>query len=173
MFNPGVFLKKWLETSTPRQKLLAGLLIFSLLATGALFTLSSASETAADPLGSTPLYFMSVLIKLGGILLLIVGSSVLLRRWMKLGPNGNTTHQLHLLETVRLSPKQALHLVSIGDQQILIGATDQSISLITSMESEPGLIPADASEHPQSQDFGSLFQVLKSQLSTGSINERE
>jgi flagellar biosynthetic protein FliO len=161
MFNPTAFLKKWLKTSTPRQKLTAGLLIFSLLATGALFALSSASETASDPLGSTPLYFAGVFIKLLGVLLLIVGSAVLFRRWTQFGPTGKTARQLRLLETVRLSPKQALHLVMIGDQQLLIGATDQSIALITHVEASKIPTPVDTPATQPALDFSLVLQSIK------------
>jgi flagellar protein FliO/FliZ len=92
------------------------------------------SKTASDPLGSTPFYFVGVFVKLIGVLLLIAASAVIFRRWFQPGFNGKSTRQLQLLETVRLSPKQALHLVSIGDQQLLIGATDQNVSLITQVE---------------------------------------
>lgn len=169
MFNPTALLKKWLANSTPRQKLIAALLVFSLLATGALFALGSASETATDPLGSTPLYYAGVLIKLIGILLLIVGSSVLLRRWMQLGPNGQATRQLRLLETVRLSPKQALHLVVIGDQQLLIGATDQSIALIAPIEGGLNPAPVEISQPQPGMDFGSILQSFSSHLSAESF----
>jgi flagellar biosynthetic protein FliO len=161
MFNPIILLKmlkKWLETSTPRQKLAAGLLVFSLLATGTLLAMNNASQTASDPLGSTPLYFASVFIKLIGVLFLIVGSTVLLRRWMLVSPTGKAARQLHLLETVRLSPKQALHLIVVGDQQLLIGATDQSIALIAPIEGSLNLTPVEASQPKPSLDFGSILQ---------------
>ena len=172
MFNPTALITKWVATSTPRQKLIAALLVFSLLATGALFAVSSASETATDPLGSTPLYFTGVLIKLIGILLLIVGSSVLLRRWMHLGPNGKTTNQLRLLETVRLSPKQCLHLVVIGNQQLLIGATDQSIALIAPVDGAVNPIPVEAPQLQMGMDFGSILQSINFHLPSDSLERK-
>lgn len=159
MLNLTLWLKKWLETSTPRQKLTAGLLAFSLLATGALFTWPEAAKTSNDPLGSTPFYFLGVFVKLAGVLLLFVACAILFRRWMQIGPQGKTVRQLRLLETVRLSPKQALHLIAIGDQQLLIGATDQAIALLGSLESE--LIPSPGVEahSPSGLDFSSLLRA--------------
>ena len=153
--------KKWLATSTPRQKWTAGLLVFSLLATGLFFMQDNAAASPSDPLSSSPLYFAGVILKLIGVLLLIVGGAALARRWLRLGPQGSHLHHLRVLETVRLSPRQALHLVAIGDQQILIGATDQAIALITQLEASE--MPA-AVETPQSQpalDFGALLQSIK------------
>jgi len=166
MSNLTALFKKWLADSTPRQKVVAGLLVFSLLATGALFSLGSASETTSNPLGSTPFYFFGVFIKLIGVLLLIVGCSVLFRRWMKIGPNGKTTNQLRLLETVRLSPKQALHLVVIGDKRFLIGATDQSIALISPLEGVISVEPVEEVLQPQQGflDFGTVLRALNLNL---------
>jgi flagellar biosynthetic protein FliO len=155
MFNPTYWLKKWLEASTPRQKLGAALLIFSLLATGALFALGGSSGSTSGPLGSTPLYFLGVFVKLVGVLLLIVASAVIVRRWSNFSSTGSRVRHLHLIETIRLSPKQSLHLVSVGDRQLLIGATDQAIALITPVESSLDLSPEEA---PQpALDFASLL----------------
>lgn len=167
MFNPIQLLKKWLETSTPRQKLTAVLLIFSLLATGALFALGGSSGTSTDPLGSTPLYFFGVFVKLVGVLLLIVASAVIFRRWSNIRPMASRTRHLRLLETVRLSPKQSLYLVSIGDQQILIGATDQSIALLTSVESGLDIAPVETFQPQAGLDFASLLQAFNLPLDKG------
>jgi flagellar biosynthetic protein FliO len=173
MLNPSELLKKWLKTSTPRQKLTAALLAFSLLATCLLFALPGTSESPTDPLGSTPLYFVGVFIKLIGVLLLIVASAAIFRRWKNLGPKGGSVRQLHLLETVRLSPRQALHLVAIGDQHILIGATDQSIALITPVEASLSFPTEEASQSQSVPVFSSLLQAFNSQLPTELSKEKE
>lgn len=157
MLNPAA-VKKWFETSTPRQKLTAGLLGFSLLATGLLLALGGASETSGGPLAATPLYFAGVFAKLVGVLLLIVACAILFRRWFQIGPQGGAVRQLRLLETVRLSPRQAIHLVAVGDQQLLIGATDGSIALLTPVESRLNLAPVPAAR--PDTDFGSLLHSL-------------
>lgn len=173
MSKPSELLKKWFETSTPRQKLTAALLVFSLLATGALFALDGASGNSTDPLSSTPFYFLGVFVKLVGVLLLIVASAVLFRRWSNYSPAGSRVRHLHLLETVRLSPKQSLHLVAIGDQQILIGATDQSISLITSVESGLETHLVEASQPHPGPDFASLLQSFNLRPSSGPDTEKK
>ena len=153
-------LRKWFETSSTKQKIFVSLLSFSLLATGVLLSMDGASSTAKDPLGSTPFYFVSAFVKLIAVLLLIVGSSVIFRRWYQVGPSGKPTRQMRLVETIRLSPKQALHLVVIGDQKLLIGATDQNIALITQVEENPGLVSIEEPQ-PQNQtglDFGSMIR---------------
>jgi len=158
--NLMILIKKWFATASQKQKLTAALLVFSLFSTIALFTMNGSSKTASDPLGSTPFYFVGVFVKLIGVLLLIVLSSVIFRRWFQPGLSGRSTRQLHLLETVRLSPKQALHLVSIGDQQLLIGATDQNISLLSHVEQSLVEPEASSMKAQPPSDFGSLLQVF-------------
>jgi flagellar biosynthetic protein FliO len=161
-----VMIKKWFETASQKQKLTAALLGFSLFSTVVLLVMNGSSKTATDPLGSTPFYFVGVFVKLIGVLLLIVVSSIIFRRWFQPGFNGKAARQLHLLETVRLSPKQALHLVSIGDQQLLIGATDQNVSLITHIDQSFKATESDAINTNPVSDFGSLLQTLNFQPST-------
>lgn len=158
--NTVTLIKKWFETASQKQKLTAALLVFSLVSTVVLFVVNGSSKTATDPLSSTPFYFVGVFVKLIGVLLLIVASSIIFRRWFQPGFNGKTTRQLRLLETVRLSPKQSLHLISIGEQQLLIGATDQSVSLITHVEQSPVTTEIDTVRAEPASDFSSLLQVL-------------
>jgi flagellar biosynthetic protein FliO len=160
MFNPTELLKKWLATSSPRQKLVAALLVFSLLATGVFLSLGGSSETSGNLLDSTPLFFLGVFVKLVGVLLLIVASAVIFRRWSSFSPTGRRVRHLRLIETVRLSPKQSLHLVSVGSQQLLIGATDQAIALITPVEVNLESSPVEASQTQPVQDFASLLQTF-------------
>jgi len=170
---PGItaWIRKWFETSSKKQKITASLLVIGFLATGVLLTMGGVSETSNDPLGSTPFYFASAFVKLIAVLLLIIGVSVIYRRWLQFGPNGKLIRQMRLLETVRLSPKQALHLIVIGGQKLLIGATDQNISLITHVEDDIDTAPV---EEPQTQpglDFGSLIQSLN--LSSDNLKGKE
>jgi flagellar biosynthetic protein FliO len=173
MFNPTKLLKKWFATSTTRQKLTAALLVFSLLATGALFALDGSSGASSDSSGSTPLYFLGVFVKLVGVLLLIVASAVIFRRWSNFGPTRSRVRHLHLLETVRLSPKQSLYLVSIGDQRILIGATDQSIALITPVEGSLDITPFEAPQPQPGLDFASLLQTFNIHMPTDPLKGKE
>jgi flagellar biosynthetic protein FliO len=163
MNNLVVRFQKWFETSSRKQKLTAVLFAFSLLSTLVLFMLNGTSKTTDDPLGSSPLYFISVFVKLGGVLLLIVACSSLFRRWLQPGLHGKTTRRLRLLETVRLSPKQAIHLISIGDQQLLIGATDQSVSLLSPIEADLHATEIESPTPQPALDFGSLLRSFNSQ----------
>ncbi len=114
-------LQNWLKNSPTRQRWAAALL--ALLVFGAAFLLSAQTDLAA------PLYSLSILLKLAGVLLLIVASAALFLRPML----PSRPRDLRLQESLRLSPRQALHLVQVGGRQFLLGATDQSISLICAL----------------------------------------
>ena len=152
--------RDWLATSTSKQKWIVALLIFGALSTLGLMVMTGTSGTGSDPLESSPFYFVSVFVKLIIVLLLIVLSSMTFRRWLQPGWSGRKTRQVQLLETVRLSPKQAVHLLSVGGQQLLIGATDQNVSLLTQVELELTPIETEASVSASRPDFASLLHTI-------------
>ena len=151
--------KKWFETSSQKQKYTAALLGLSLLSTIGLLMLKGSSNAMDDPLRSSPFYFLGVFAKLGVVLLLILACSVLFKRWAQPGGQGGKKRQMQVIETVRLSPKQAIHLVMIGDHQLLIGATDQNVSLLTSVEVDLTPIKTLTETSTIRTDFGSLLQA--------------
>jgi flagellar biosynthetic protein FliO len=141
-------LRQWFEGLTARQKIFVALLAFSLIAT--LILLVGDSSVSSDPLDTTPFYFFSAFIKLIVVVLLIFGAAAIFRRWIQPGAGIQSNRQMRLVETIRLSPRQALHLVSVGGQTLLIGATDQNVSLISPIE-----------EDANGMEFGSLLQSIK------------
>jgi len=156
--------KRWLETSSKKQRWIAVLMVVGLLCTVVLLSINGGAKTPGDPLGSTPLYFAGAFIKLAVVLLLIVASAIIARRWLQPGIHGKSVRQMRLMESVRLSPKQALHLVSIGDQQFLIGSTDQNLTLISHVEVNFDSNPIEAKNPQPSLDFGSLLQSFNINL---------
>lgn len=162
--------KKWIETSTAKQKVVAGVLVFSIVCTIILAALGSGSTAASDPLGSSAYYFASAFIKLIIVLLLIVGCGILLRRWQQSAPGGKTVRQMRVVETVRLSPKQALHLVVVGDQKMLIGATDQGISLISNVEHVS--LPVEEAAPQPVLDFGMLLHSMSDPSLSGTQSKK-
>ena len=157
-------MKRWLDTSSKKQKWTAVLTIVGLLCTVALFSVNGGSQTSGEPLGSIPLYFAGALIKLVAVLLLIVVSAMFARRWLQPGLRGKTVRQMHLMESVRLSPKQALHLVSVGDQQFLIGATDQNVALIAQVDGALETSPVETTNAQPALDFGSVLHSFNIDL---------
>ena len=99
------------------------------------------SQTATPDLFGNLSLAVSVTLKLAFVLALIYGCMFLLRRW----PAGWLTaskKRVALLETTRLSPRQALHLVQVGDRTLLVGATDQAVTLLTEVACPAAAAPA-------------------------------
>jgi flagellar biogenesis protein FliO len=73
----------------------------------------------------------------------------------KPGQTEGRSGKCSLVETIRLSPKQSVHLVMIGEQKLLIGATDHNVSLISTIEES--FSPVPARRIPASARFGFWF----------------
>ncbi len=58
-----------------------------------------------------------------------------LRRWL---PGGGTSPGacLRVLETRKLGPRQALHLVEVEGQRLLVGATEHQLTLLAALDHE-------------------------------------
>ena len=78
---------------------------------------------------------------------------------------------MRLVETIRLSPKQAIHLVVIGEQKLLIGATDQNVALISPIEDNLSSVIAEETQPQPILDFGSMFRSIN--LSAGNTQAKE
>jgi flagellar biogenesis protein FliO len=107
--------------------------VAALVGLGALTLLWDTGQpsVAQDPFGPPDWsLFLSVILKLGVVLALIYIGLFLLKRWRQEGP-AVAQRRLALLETLRLSPKQAVHLVHADGRVLVVGATDQTISLLT------------------------------------------
>jgi flagellar protein FliO/FliZ len=123
---------------------------------------------AATPLDTLGMLF-SVTFKLALVLLLAYVCLLVFKRWRGRMP-GLPARQLQLLETTRLSARQAVHLVKVGEQTLLIGATDQNISLLVEVDpdglTQAASAPATSAAAPA--DFGNWLsragQALASKI---------
>jgi len=96
---------------------------------------------------------LSVTLKLVFILALLYGSLALLRYWQGNRPTARQ-RQIAVVETVRLSPRQAIHLVRAGEQMLLIGATDQGLALLADLELGSAAVAVPA---PPAPEFAALL----------------
>ena len=140
-------LEKWVRKVKTLQRqtqlLLLLLLGAAIIVTVGLFQSPSTSEQS----DSIPGLFVNIGLKLGVVILLIYITAFIIN---KLGIGSLTPtkqRQLQILETLPLSSKRSLYLIKAGKQSLLIGATDQSVTLIAELEPElPGepidLIPS-------------------------------
>jgi flagellar biosynthetic protein FliO len=157
--NPILAFQNWYLNASSAKKKKAVLIAIGALATLALMLTTGGGGSADGSVESTPLFFVGVAVKLGAVLLLIVGGSVILRRWYGNRLHHGSDRQMHLVETVRLSPKQALHVVEIGGQHFLIGATDHSISMLSSLELALDEVKITNQTQP-GVNFGDLYSAI-------------
>lgn len=87
-------------------------------------------EIFSDSSASTFWLLVKVFLNLGLVILLIYAALFVARR-LKLGTFAQVNKRLAIIETLYLSPKQKIHLVRIGKKALLIGATDEQLSVLT------------------------------------------
>jgi flagellar biogenesis protein FliO len=100
---------------------------------------------------------LEVVLKILFVFGLIYMFFALLKWWQKKQP-GQAQTRLRIVETVRPSPRQTFYLLKVDSQEFLVGATDQSMALISEIEPE-----AILDTEPQDQ-------VISSQLPPSSFN---
>jgi flagellar biosynthetic protein FliO len=99
-------------------------------------------------------------------------------RWMQ---NRRVIQQpkkrLSVVETVRLSPRQAVHIVRVGSQEFLVGATDQTMNLISEIENpettegemvEETQAPANGFDQVFQQSFKDSFKLFRGHQNSSS-----
>lgn len=135
-----------------------------LLALAVVVGLGSLARPAGEPAAPAPASGLTlvagVLVKLGLVLGLAYACLFALRRWQGQPFGAAGRRHLAVVETVRLSPRQALHLVRVGGQVVLVGATDQSLSLLTDVPDWPAPVEAPAEAVPAA-GFSSLLSQLR------------
>lgn len=115
--------------------LLAGL---ALTAPGPAASPSSAGGQSDD--WPPALDYGSVALKFGLVLLILYATLWALRRWLRhgrfvLGAGFADMQRLHLLESLHLAPRQALHLVRADGRTFLVGASEHGITLVAELVS--------------------------------------
>jgi flagellar biosynthetic protein FliO len=135
--------------------------IFVLL--GLVWVVGGAGSQPADPLvqGSTMnddtgKMLLDAFIKLMIVLVLIYVVFLVLRRWQS-GKVVARKRRLSIAETLRLSPRQSICLVRVGSRELLVGVTDQAMSLLSEVDPEEmeAELPQEA---PMAMSFGDAFQ---------------
>lgn len=152
-------LQRWWQDASPAARRTAvGLLAVVVFAGTFLLLTDSPAEPVTEPGGLSfgPMFYLETLLKLIGVLLLIVGSALVFRRWWLNRAIAGSKGRLAVMETVRMSPRQALHLVRVGEQYFLVGATDQSVGLIAAVSPEAAETAAGDEPAPQGA-FQPLF----------------
>ena len=117
----------------------------------------------ADPLLDGSL-FLKVVLNLAIVLVLIVISLFVIQRLQLRGGLGSRKKQMTLLESLRLSPRQALHLVRVGKQVFLVGATDQALNVLGEVDSS--LETAEDGEAQPAAGWPPIAETFQKMLGT-------
>jgi flagellar biosynthetic protein FliO len=132
-------LPRWAQVTV--LVLAGGLFILGL----ALNQASPAGSPAPETTSMTGLW-LDAAGKLVVILALIGGAALVLKHWQR-SPWRTAERKIAVVETVHLAPRRAIHLVRVGGQHLLVGATDQAITLLSEIEIEPQAEGVPASFH--------------------------
>ncbi|HRE26684.1 MAG TPA: flagellar biosynthetic protein FliO [Anaerolineales bacterium] len=99
-------------------------------------------------------------ISFGIVIALIYLSLWALRRFTNL--SSRRGRLLRTVESLRLAPRQAVHLIQVGDRTFLIGATDGGLQTLAEVELEPGSASQPGAALPAAE---ALFSsVLRSEV---------
>lgn len=146
----------WLKRQ-PRWRLAIGAL--GLVAMGALLLADLRAPSAdqpmpgvnADPLMNSTGLIFDVFLRLILVVIAIYIGAMLLRRWQN-GALRRPDRQLAVIETLHLNQRRSVHLVRAGEQTFLIGATDQSVTLL-------GQVPLNAAPSTQGEPLSFAEQL--------------
>lgn len=107
------------------------------------------NEAAPPDLGGEGLgaAFGQMLMALGLVLALVVGLYVLAKRFLPAGAGAGAVGGLRLMGRLPLGPRKWLALVQAGDKALLLGVSDQSINLLTTLD-DPALVGQAAKAGP-------------------------
>lgn len=138
-----------------------------------------AAETTGIPSPETPtltaltdaqetVSLAATLAKLIGALLLITGIMLLLIRFIRrYGVGGAQTGGaalIKILETRMIAPKKFLALVQVGNENILLGVSDQHVNMLTTISSiGNNTIPSMSAPTENTPFAGMLGKILKRQ----------
>lgn len=111
---------------------------------------------------SLSLQLGSVFLKLVAVVALIYLLAAFARRF-KIGGTVQPGRRMVIRETLNLSPRRSLHLVQIGEQEFLIGATDQAISTLAQI-TKNGDTSETAMNISQGVAFTDIFRAKERQV---------
>jgi flagellar biosynthetic protein FliO len=114
--------------------ILLGIILAGTLLVQQLFISERADASEQAPLGSASLV-LDWILKLAFFLSLLFVGIYFARRWQR-GGSGVISRRVQILESRHLSPKQAVHLIKADGRTFLIGATDQSLTLISEIQAD-------------------------------------
>ncbi len=135
-------------------------MMLSVINTGALQAQQEEVPEIGSDLGPT-------LLQLLGALLLIVAFiyvSVWLMKRYSSGRIGSSSSLITIVERKHLTPKQALYVLKVGDEHLLVGATENGINKISEITITEADTTGKQQLKPQQSKFSQILNQAKSSL---------
>jgi len=96
-------------------------------------------DSSSDSLAALAAQMLAKTALVLGLLFLTLAG---LKRWQT---GGVRTRELSVIETLRLTPRQSLHLVRVGERHLLIGASEAQVTLLAEVAVDKALPPVGVS----------------------------
>lgn len=152
------------------KRILAALIAVlpAIIAATARATGNDAGQLAPPPFasGTETVSLAAALMKAFGALILVIGLMLLLTKLFRrlgTGCGGMNQGLINILETRMIAPKKQVAVIEVGGECVVVGITDQQISLITRLEN-PGRLLKPAGKPATSANGraiqGSNFSAL-------------
>jgi flagellar biosynthetic protein FliO len=154
------------QQSGERQSVYAGL--YSSSSTPAPTDTAAAKPDFQETVGKSVAAFsiFKMLMALAVVIVCIYAGIYLLKRMTSrkhTSPGG--TNLLEVLETAYIDPKKSLSLVRVADKSVLIGVTDNQISVLTELDQEhTQSLLASVAQHARSDGFGNILKAASNSL---------
>lgn len=112
----------------------------------------------------------------GALLIVIVciyAGLYLLKRMTMKRYSGNGRHQvLEVLETTGVAPKKAVSLIRVADKSVLVGMTDNSITVLTELDAEQtARITAAYDNEKEADGFGQLLRTVSQRVKSAGVKK--
>lgn len=137
---------------------------------GAESSIVAQSETASDQSAFSPGVPTGSIVKMVSALVIVIFSIylcvMLLKRFLgrKYGGRGGES-ALEVIESTYVGPKKMVSLVRVADKAVLIGVTDQNISMLTELDADATAELAGAKGSvPQNAGFASFMKTASAKI---------
>ncbi len=122
-------------------------------------TAAPAYKPMVDTAGATSSIFRMIMALVVVIICIYGGIWVLKKMTTRRHSGGRKAYMLEVLETAYIDPKKSLSLVRVADRSVLIGVTDNQISVLTELDTELTKAAMEAaSQGSQGESFSTMLK---------------
>lgn len=133
-------------------------------------TTAATDSKSETPIGKYTSQVMPSMFKLGGALILVIGciygGLFMLKKTMgKKYSNNRTNNNLEIIETTHIAPKKTLTLVRVADKAVLVGTTENNMSVLTELdETKTAELLAQMDIETEQDNFKDIITLASNKL---------